>query len=980
MKKRVYLLGMMLVFVYKTFAVPAYPFPIQVTQPDGTVLTIKLEGDEWFNYVTTEDGYLIVQNEDGFYEYARFENEMIIPTGVIARSERNDSEKALLRTLGKNVISRSTELSIRRAVKRDMGHHGHQKAPNPLFGEKRGLVILVEFQDVSFKPGNDSAAFWDLLNKPGYNYRPQPNLPAATGSAKEYFKASTNGKFDPIFDVKGPYKLSKTMAYYGENSMINGRRSDKNVHEMVKEACQMAYNAGVDFSQYDTDNNNEVDMVFIYYAGSNEAEGGGANTIWPHKHQLYSPYPAYNGKSIKVYACTSELNGNGVRCGIGTFCHEFGHVLGLPDYYNTEDSQQFTIGEWDIMCSGGYNNGGNTPPTWLAHNRFYLNYLDTVILLNSEGTKLLEPIQTKNQAYVLSPNNDVHNLQGSNPSPRYFYMLENRQPLEWDTIYTTRNGNLGKGMLITKIDFDPNVWERNEPNNNPSNLRLDVIEADGTQRSYTGDTYPGVRNITTFTPKKSSGDEYDGKIVNIQEVGTDITFCYKECTDAEKVILTTNKTELTTIIGEEPDKTIIEVRGEKLTNNVVLSFTGVDAGLFQMKKVTDINWGSTLTLTPNFPHDSTVNEQIEVRYNPTEPSGNVPHTANFHAKVTNSYTVKQIILTAKSKMKVKVVPPVMEDFTNIKNNRATANWQVVPDGVGYYLSIYRKNSTTTETENFSTFGTLASSGWVQTFYTTKENKTASDPEGVGVLFVSNNDTVWSPYYPQPLTNVTFWLRNEDARQDGLLIVDALNKDGIWENVASIEVKVTLTTRTYKHDFDINKNYIRIRIYAQNLGGGVTLDDYVAIYSANMAVNRRFISDATTDSLVVTGLRGGSDYYGKIQATDKDPQGKYENVTNFSNEVEFRTTGSDFSSDDPRVLNAYINADQTIIVTLEEDDKQYDLFVYTADGRMVQKYSKDTYVGDTVEITGLPKGAQYVISLGARAKGKFAKVYLNKTNE
>lgn len=974
MKKRIFLLGLIFALTAKTYAIPAYPFPIQVTQPDGTVLTIKKVGDEWFNYVTTEDGYLIVENSDGFYEYAKFEANEIIPTGVVVRSDRSDEEKAFLRKLGKDVISRKAELSIRSARKQAMGHTGHQKAPNPLFGQKRGLVILVEFQDQSFRAENNRQAFDDLLNKPGYNYRPSAAYPAATGSANEYFKASTHNQFDPIFDVVGPYKLSGNMADYGTRST---RSNDSNPRGMVTEACQLAENAGVDFSQYDTDNNNEVDMVFIYYAGMNEAEGGPSYTIWPHKSELVYPYPSYDGKRIRIYACTSELNGSGNRCGIGTFCHEFGHVLGLPDFYNTETSGAFTIGSWDIMTSGGYNNGGNTPPSWLAYERFYLGYI-TPTLLNVDGGKVLAPIQTSNAAYVLSPPSDQHNLNGASPSPNYFYMLENRQYLGWDTVYRASDGLLGKGMLITKVNYDRTAWENNTPNNDPTNLRYDVIEADGVIRSYTGDTYPGTSNITRFTPLLSSGAEYDGVVVNIQEIGTDITFCYRECEDAEKVTLTAAKTDFLTIIGDEPDQTTIGVVGEKLTNNLVLSFTGTNAALFQMKKASDTDWVQSLTLTP-LASDSSVNEQIYVRYNPTEPSGNVVHTANFYARVVNSYTIKQVVLTATSKVKVKVVPPVMEEFTNIKNNGSTANWQVVPDGVGYYLSIYQKNSTFTEKETFSTFGTLASSGWGQTFYNTKDNKTSSEPEGVGVLFASDKDTIWSPYYPQPLTNITFWVRNEDARQDGLLVVEALNTDGVWENIASIEIKVTLTTRTYKYDLDVNKNYKRVRIYSKNLGGGITFDDYSATYSANMAVNRQFIAGATIDSLVVTGLRGGTTYYGKIQATDKDPQGKYENVTDFSNEVGFKTAGSSFTSDDPKALEISIDASQNIVVTLSDEDKQYDLFVYTADGRIVQRYYKGSYTGNTVEITGLPKGAHYFISLGAnKSKGKYAKVYLNKT--
>ena len=136
--------------------------------------------------------------------------------------------------------------------------------------------------------------------------------------------------------------LSNGYAYY-----------DTHVARMIVEACNLVADQGVDMTQYDTDNDGRLDNVFVYYAGHNEAEGAASNTIWPHR-SVVTTGDRVQGKLIYDYACTSELRGSAgtSMCGIGTFCHEFGHVLGLPDYYDTERSGAYTIGSWDIMCSG----------------------------------------------------------------------------------------------------------------------------------------------------------------------------------------------------------------------------------------------------------------------------------------------------------------------------------------------------------------------------------------------------------------------------------------------------------------------------------------------------------------------------------------------------------------------------------------------------------------------------------------------------
>ena len=209
----------------------------------------------------------------------------------------------------------------------------------PKVGSPRSLVILVNFADKSFVVPDPKAAFSRLLNTEGYNEN------GGTGSARDYFRASSNGQFNPNFDVVGPYTLPNTMAYYGGNDSDD---YDLRPADMVIHACSLA-NEFVNFADYDIDNDGYVDNVFIYYAGFNEAEGANENTVWPHRWVVYSGNytgsKVFDGKTVYDYACTSELKGSSgsTMCGIGTFTHEFGHVIGLPDHYHTEDPNKNTL-------------------------------------------------------------------------------------------------------------------------------------------------------------------------------------------------------------------------------------------------------------------------------------------------------------------------------------------------------------------------------------------------------------------------------------------------------------------------------------------------------------------------------------------------------------------------------------------------------------------------------------------------------------
>lgn len=696
------LLMLLVSYTAQSYAIPAYPFPVQITQPDGSIITVVRKGNNRFHFDTTTDGHIVVKNRQGIYEYAQANKEgKLYPAGVKAndKAARTTVEKQYIKTL-KPLSTIKAKSKMQCVAPHPETHeaddHQHpQKAQYPKVGSPKSLVILVSFSDVAFTVQNTQQEFTDLLNQKGYSKN------GGTGSAKDYFVDNSMETFSPQFDVVGPYTLPQKQAYYGGN---NSEGNDKNPIQMVVDACTAAHEAGIDFGQYDTDDDGIVDNVFIYYAGYNEAEHGGDDTVWPHKWSIYSKDEYRNGnydgsvasitfdeKKVRNYACTSELRGNsgGNMCGIGTFVHEFGHVLGLPDYYSTDGTKHHTLHLWDVMDAGPYLNKGRTPPAYSGFERFELGFMTPTILKDPKNA-LLHPITTSNKAYLIS-STDRHNLVGTNPIPTEFFILENRQNIGWDKYLP------GHGMLIFRINYNQTNWQTNSPNNDPNAMGVDIIEADGiaSSSSLSGDPFPGTSRKTSYTPTLRNGTKLtDKKISFIREEDNTILFKYRGGT-ASPILQVDGQpkefiTEEQTISAPQP----IGIYGEKLIGEVKLSLKyGTH---YQIKRSSDPNtkWGNSITLSPQ---DSIVkNTTIQIRYKPLS----LTCKGNKHndAILINTLDTKPITipLIGASTKKITITTP--------ENIQATAtekqlylSWEKVSDATGYYITVAQKNADNTTT-------------------------------------------------------------------------------------------------------------------------------------------------------------------------------------------------------------------------------------------------------------------------------------------
>jgi len=491
---------------------PAYPDTIRMLQQENYFLECFIKGDEYFSIITTVDGFPLIENKNGKFEYATIDRTgKINSTGVLAKNKANRTEKEmnLLKTIDKKAIERIKPAPSKMSTSGDLSYSIESF---PTSGTRNLLVLLIDFTDLSFQIANNN--FNSLMNQANYN---------GTGSFRDYWLESSYTNLAINSTVRGWYHAANNMAYYGANS----GGSDVNPRLLVQEAVDAAENAGLDFSIYDNDNDGNVDGIVVIHAGYGEEAGGGANTIWSHHWSLGSYKRTYDGVTIDDYALVPELRNNfgSNISNIGVICHEFGHSLGLPDLYDTvlSNGDSEGIGEWGLMGSGNWNNNGASPSNLCAWSKLFLSWSNPTVLSSQISISL------PNSAH----NNTFYRI--NTPHANEFFLLENRQFVGFDV------GLPGTGLAIWHINTSKTTTFHIDANdvNADENLKgVDLEEADGnldldnnTNRGDDGDLFPGnscnifFRDNTTPSSQTYSPVVNTNKpIANIAESGNNIRF------------------------------------------------------------------------------------------------------------------------------------------------------------------------------------------------------------------------------------------------------------------------------------------------------------------------------------------------------------------------------------------------------------------------------------------------------------------------
>ena len=527
----------------------ANSIPVQVKQADGTTITVILRGDEHINWYTTLDGVLLVQAADNSYYVGKVTKDgRLIATQQLAHEAawRSSTETNLIRKQDKDkfytyvskVAEQSENSYNNRPLTRITVDSGCDGVPYfPHTGSPKALVILAEFADTTFTIQNTKKVFTNYLMNEGHftetAYAQNSNYKGVRG----YFKDCSYGKFTPTFDVVGPVKLPKPQTYYGAGN--------DNITDLMTDACNAVDNE-VDFSQYDTNGDGMVDLVYIIYAGHSANKSGNKETdIWP-KSGTISISKTFDGKSIGRYGVSNELAGRENKKkeketinGIGLFCHEFSHTLGLPDIYaipGTAAADQDNQGMeyWDLMDGGTEVQNGRVPSPYLAWEREAMGWMKIDELTSDQQVTDLKSLENGGKAYKIL-NKNVANE---------FIVLQSIQQGGWYQGWTKTQ--IPKGLLAYRISYPydkVNIFDY--PNNIKGKPRVIVIPADGEVLSakncgkdfnkyitnLTNDLYPlGSKNsIDEF--KMYDESKLKCKIINITQDDANKTVSFKFIAD-----------------------------------------------------------------------------------------------------------------------------------------------------------------------------------------------------------------------------------------------------------------------------------------------------------------------------------------------------------------------------------------------------------------------------------------------------------------
>ena len=573
-----------------------------IKQADGTTITVRAYGDEDLSYFLASDGTLLYQEGTNFYIAGVKADGTLYSTGVLAHepSMRTIKEISAIKAQNAKAFYNSMETQAKaNKVRRESMTPDNSLLPS--LGKHKIPVILVEFSDVEFSVENPKATFDKYLNgKELFNKETDPEMGQNYASVAKYFKDMSFGKFEPEFEVYGPVNLGKPLATYGA-----GYSSQENMGLLLTDACT-AVDDEVDFTQYDSNDDGNIDLIYIIYAGFSQSIAGNSTDCIHPKSGYLSLAKSFDGMDVKRYGVNNELNGtpadqaNGpIINGIGLFCHEFSHCMGLPDLYPKSGSiAEACINQnmdyWSLMDAGEYTANGYRPTAYTAWERERLGWMEIGTLTGPSNVEL-KSLDEGGAAFRIYNDKDETGHE--------YYIVENVQNNGW-------NKNLfGNGLMVTHVDYLSSQFSLGgcKVNNTEGHPRMHVMAADGMfvpeyflgstiEDSYitflkehnanlvakyggqvfsiddykaeaAGDLFPGTSNATSLTDDSQPMKAWTYNGETMGKPITDIT------NDTEKGIVS-----FKFMGGGEPVDGINEVTVNKTTDSRVYSISGTYMG------------------------------------------------------------------------------------------------------------------------------------------------------------------------------------------------------------------------------------------------------------------------------------------------------------------------------------------------------------------------------------------------------------------
>ncbi|MDR3142346.1 MAG: choice-of-anchor J domain-containing protein [Tannerellaceae bacterium] len=467
-------LGALSLFARDAFAVTAVPWPVEKTQPDGTVISVYLRGDEQVHWMESADGYTLMYDDQKYVVYAQQdERGNMVPSSIRygGVSVQSSSPKGL--RYSKDQVEALKQIWEVTSGSDSQRSSGQQRAGTTM--ARKALCVLVGFSDKPF--GKAKEDFETLFNQVGL----YPGDGSAKGSVRDFFRENSYGQLDFTVTLAGPYVAPNTAAYYGDDSHY-------------REFASFAANAAdADVNYADFADNGVLETFHILFAGYGDESVGNGNQIWSHKWQLATPIYR-DGVKISVYSCSPELRGStGANMTyIGVICHELSHVFGSPDYYDTDYSGFTGSGEWDLMAGGSWNDNGRQPAHINIFQKILYGWVAPEELTTQKTVTGMPPSALNPVAYTIKAHDNGE-----------LYILDNRQPVGFDASLP------GYGLLIWHVH--PAALEGSGSNDGHPQQLYPVVASsttaipNSTPASYgsvdsPGTPFPGTSNNTSFTP------------------------------------------------------------------------------------------------------------------------------------------------------------------------------------------------------------------------------------------------------------------------------------------------------------------------------------------------------------------------------------------------------------------------------------------------------------------------------------------------
>ena len=501
------------------FASPFDPSERRVVINDGDSLTLQDLGDEHYSVMRTEDGFLVVTDENKVFYYA---DENGKPSKFKARNahRRSPAEKAFLNGLDREksfkahrlrTPNRFEESYVERKAMRAAWVPTALPASHHSRGHLRFPIILVA-GEADGRENLDSAGMYARLSAENYN---EDNY---LGSVRDYFYDQSSGVFVPTFDIFLVSESEPFEGYIGNEALLMKRA----VLSMLEKYPSF------DGSLYDGDNDGEIDAFGVLYAGDRYKSGsshlGGFQTTMK---KYKSTVETADGFVFNTSFIIDQGSTHVVQ-----LIHEFSHTMGLKDHYcvwSSDCSANYSsspyqapgVHAWDVMATGMYNGSSRKPPNYSAFERNFMGWLNYTVLEKDSLVKALPPLGTNNFAYSVSANE------------KEWYVFENRQLVKWDS------GLPNHGMLVWHIEYNSRLWNGDALNDSVAHQYVDVVEAgdvkvvsqskgydsNGGKAYQKDDPFPGSQNVTKLSPVLShAGDTVLAGLFNILEPDTNVCF------------------------------------------------------------------------------------------------------------------------------------------------------------------------------------------------------------------------------------------------------------------------------------------------------------------------------------------------------------------------------------------------------------------------------------------------------------------------